>query len=187
MFSLPMPNPGLLNPSLSPAGRFHLGLIALGLGLSLVVGGGFPAASPAQVPPPLDPGGPGRPSPRWLRDLNLTPEQTRQIEAIQEQSRGRVRDRLQNLRQTMDELQGLMGSNATESQLRDRFRQFQDLQRELAEQRFNELLAIRKVLTPEQRQQLRTRMEAGRPLEGERPRERMREKGKERAKERERI
>jgi periplasmic protein CpxP/Spy len=108
-----------------------------------------------------------------MRELNLSADQMNQIQQI----RSRYRDQLQRdrtaARQAQQELRTLMAGNATDEQIREKFRQVQALRTKTAEAQFNSMLEMRNVLTPEQRQKFAERMEKRRGEMRERFRERM--------------
>jgi periplasmic protein CpxP/Spy len=143
-----------------------LATACLGLGL------GTPILAQAQTPPP-NPGSEqpmrGRGREDLLQQLNLTPEQTRQIAEIRQRSKGKMQQTRQNLRQARQELNQMIGSQqASDRDIQEKFRQVQNLQQEMANQRMENLIAIRRVLTPEQRQQYATLMQQRRQQRGPR-------------------
>lgn len=99
------------------------------------------------------------PSPRgWFKDLNLTPNQIQQIQAIRKQSRGKIAQKRQALRQAQQQLQALLASTASKQQVQDKYNQVRTLRQELADAQFENTLAIREILTPEQRQKFAEHM-----------------------------
>lgn len=96
---------------------------------------------------------PGRDKSQLFQDLNLTPEQNQQIETIQNQDREQISQRRQALRQARQELVELMAGTASESQIREKYSQVAALQQQVSDLRFDSMLAMREVLTPEQRRQ----------------------------------
>jgi len=97
--------------------------------------------------------------PSWLRELNLSPEQMQRIKAIHEQYKPQFQANRESMRSAHDELRQLMASNASTNQLRQKHEQLQTMQQQTGDLRFESMLAIREVLTPEQRQQAATLME----------------------------
>lgn len=104
--------------------------------------------------------------PRWegkrgrllLEELNLTPQQQQQLDTIRQQRQSQLetlRQRKQQLRQEMDQL---LSSNASEQQLWTKFQAIQAIKAEMDEIRFDQMLAMRQILTPEQRTRLRELM-----------------------------
>jgi Spy/CpxP family protein refolding chaperone len=105
------------------------------------------------------------PSPRqqrgqsgWLKDLNLTPQQIQQIKTIRTQSKDQTAQKRQAIRQAQQELKGLMAGTASKDQVRDKYNQLKTLRQELADIQFDNTLAIREVLNPEQRQKFAEQM-----------------------------
>ena len=79
--------------------------------------------------------------------------QTDKIMAIRNQNKQEIRQSLQELRNAQEELNIMISGNETENQLRQKHDQVLQLRKKLAELRFNNILKIREVLTPEQLQQ----------------------------------
>lgn len=88
-----------------------------------------------------------------LQQLNLTPEQTQKIQAIQEQYRTELEQPRQAFVQASQEFQALMEGDASAEQVREKRRQVQELQQLFSNLSFEHQLAIRDVLTLEQRRQ----------------------------------
>lgn len=97
-----------------------------------------------------------------LEQLDLTPEQSQEIEAIKENSRTE-NEALRQQMQTKHEEMGseamprglsLLASESTPEQLRQQHQQLQDLHQQSANTRFETMLEVREVLTAEQRTQL---------------------------------
>jgi len=103
--------------------------------------------------------GPGRDKARLIQELNLTPEQTQRLQAIQNQYQEQVSQRRQAARQARQELFDLMAGTASESQVREKYRQVETLKQQAEDVKFSSLLAMREVLTPEQRRQFAERMQ----------------------------
>ncbi|NCJ06156.1 periplasmic heavy metal sensor [Synechococcales cyanobacterium C] len=99
--------------------------------------------------------------------LNLTSEQSQQIETIQAQAKEASEPQRQQMREAMTQLRSLMAGNASADQIRQQHQQIQSLRQQSANQRFETMLAIGEVLTPEQRSQLNEmQMERGRRMRG---------------------
>jgi periplasmic protein CpxP/Spy len=141
------------------------------------LGLGVPNPSLAQTQmPPANPGAEqpmrGRGRDDLLQQLNLTPEQTRQIAEIRQRSMGKMKQTRQNLRQARQELNQMIGSQqASDRDIQEKFRQVQNLQQDMANLRMENLIAIRRVLTPEQRQQYGTLMQQRQQRQGPRRRQ----------------
>ncbi|MBD1838093.1 Spy/CpxP family protein refolding chaperone [Coleofasciculus sp. FACHB-501] len=86
-----------------------------------------------------------------LQQLNLTQQQMQQMQAIRQKYRTQIAPRQQALRQARQELATLMNSTASASQIRSKNQQVEELQQQLQKLRFESMLEMREVMTPEQR------------------------------------
>ncbi|AFY96365.1 Spy/CpxP family protein refolding chaperone [Chamaesiphon minutus] len=86
-----------------------------------------------------------------VKELNLSPDQIRRLQQIQKNARGKTQARRQALQAARQELNQLLQSNASADLVRQKRQQVQTLQREIADANFENTLAIREILTPEQR------------------------------------
>jgi len=91
---------------------------------------------------------------RLFEQLNLSAEQSQRIQAIQEQSRTGSEGLHQQLQQAHEKLRELMATNTSADQLRQQHQQVQNLKQQLDNRRFESMLAVREVLTSQQRAQL---------------------------------
>ncbi|MFN4280277.1 Spy/CpxP family protein refolding chaperone [Thermosynechococcus sp.] len=108
--------------------------------------------------------------PRWganLENLNLTPEQRQRLQAVRQQYQSQMEQTRTQLRQAKAELRQMMSGNASEDQIRSKHQQVRQLDNQLASLRFESMLAMRGILTPEQRQALASQMQQRR--RGNRP------------------
>ncbi|HEY9828382.1 MAG TPA: Spy/CpxP family protein refolding chaperone [Stenomitos sp.] len=113
----------------------------------------------AQTTPttPADPGQPGGPRRKmdrgkaWMQQLNLTTDQQNRIQTIQDQDRANSEGVRQQAKTASERMRSLLSSNASDSELRQQHQQMQGLFQQLSNQRFDTMLKIRQVLTPEQR------------------------------------
>ncbi|MBD0361654.1 MAG: Spy/CpxP family protein refolding chaperone [Coleofasciculus sp. C3-bin4] len=94
-----------------------------------------------------------RDQPKLIEQLNLTEEQKQKLQAIQTQYKDQISQRKQALRQATQELRDLMAGNASADEIRAKHRQVQGLRQQMEEVSFESMLAMREVLTPEQRSQ----------------------------------
>jgi Spy/CpxP family protein refolding chaperone len=94
------------------------------------------------------------PSGRILKQLNLTPEQLQKLKAIRDRQVTQIRDLSQQSRQANKELRDLLAGTESSSVIRSKHAQVLNLQQELQKQHFERLLAMREILTPQQRSQL---------------------------------
>ena len=86
--------------------------------------------------------------------LNLSPEQKAKIESIRAQSKNQLTNQLEAFKQAQQELRTLMASNADSNQIRDKHNQLMAMKQQLESVQFESRLAMREVLTPQQRAQL---------------------------------
>lgn len=103
-----------------------------------------------------------------LRELNLSPQQARQIQVIRNRYQGQIEQRKRVVREAQQQLRSLMSGDASPDQLRQQFRQVQAARQELAELHFNSLLEMRAILTPEQRRKFTDLIDRPPRLEGSR-------------------
>lgn len=96
---------------------------------------------------------------KLTQELNLTPEQVQKVQAIRDQSKDEIAQRRQAVVQARQELQDLMASTASADQIREKHRQVETLGQQVMDLKFEQMLAIREVLTPEQRRQAASLMQ----------------------------
>jgi len=98
-----------------------------------------------------------------LRNLNLTPQQIKDMQAIRTKYQPRLTQQRQALQQAMQALRQLMVGNASPDQIRKQHAEVSRLRQQLESTRFESMLEVRDILTPEQRlqfdQQLQQRRE----------------------------
>jgi len=103
----------------------------------------------------------------WLQELNLNKEQIQKIQAIRRQYQDRLTQQRQSVKQAQQALKDLMASgDAPSEQIRQKFNQVQTMQQTLADTRMESMLAIRNVLTVEQRQKMTELMQQRKPGRG---------------------
>lgn len=90
----------------------------------------------------------------WIRDLDLSATQVQQLQAIRQQYHDPLQQNAQELHQARQELKTLMAGTASTVEVRAKFQQVQQLSQTVAQVRFESLLAMRAVLSPEQRAEL---------------------------------
>ncbi|MEB3281794.1 MAG: Spy/CpxP family protein refolding chaperone [Lyngbya sp.] len=91
---------------------------------------------------------------RMFEQLNLSAEQQQQIDSIKEQRKASSEGLREQMRAAMEEMRSLQASNASADQLRQQHQKIQQLHQQMGNERFEIMLEIREVLTPEQRAQL---------------------------------
>lgn len=96
---------------------------------------------------------------RLAEELDLTEEQISQMQAIREGERDEMQALHANLRTEREALHALMAGDTAESDLRTQYESVQALHRDLADKRFETMLATREILTVEQRTELAAIME----------------------------
>jgi periplasmic protein CpxP/Spy len=89
-----------------------------------------------------------------VKELNLSPDQIQRLQKLRTDAQGKTKQRRQALRSARQELNRLLQGNASSDQIRQKRQQVQTLQREVADANFENTLAIREILTPEQRVKL---------------------------------
>jgi Spy/CpxP family protein refolding chaperone len=94
-----------------------------------------------------------------MDQLNLSQDQQQKLQAIQSQYKEQISQRKQALRQTTQELRNLMAGNASDDEIRTKHKEVQGLRQQLDEVSFESTLAMRDVLTPDQRSQWAKLME----------------------------
>jgi periplasmic protein CpxP/Spy len=103
---------------------------------------------------------------KLVKELNLTPVQIEQLQKLRAASGSKTKERRQALRVAKHELAQLIQGNASTTEIRQKRQQVQALQKDLADDRFENTLAIREILTPEQRMKLYQLMEQRRHNRG---------------------
>lgn len=89
-----------------------------------------------------------------VKELNLSPDQIRRLQQLRTASKGKNQERRQALRTAKQELSTLLQGNASSEQIRQKRQQVQSLQQDVSDSNFENTLAIREILTPEQRVKL---------------------------------
>jgi Spy/CpxP family protein refolding chaperone len=87
-----------------------------------------------------------------LQRLNLTQDQFKQLSVVRAQYQPLIRDRALTTRTTQAELRQLLSSAAPESEVKAKYQQLQQQRQDLQQIRFESVLAMRQILTLEQRQ-----------------------------------
>jgi len=100
---------------------------------------------------------------KMLKQLNLSTEQLQKLKAIRDRDLVRIRELAQQSRQASKELRDLMASPESSDVIRAKHNQVLTLQQELQKQHFERMLAMREILTPQQRSQFNESMQKNRP------------------------
>ena len=106
------------------------------------------------------------PSGRVLKQLNLSPEQLQKLKTIRDRQLTQIRDLGQQSRQANKELRDMLAGTESSDVIRSKHTQVLNLQQELRKQHFERMLAMREILTPQQRSQLNEIMQKHRPNHG---------------------
>ncbi len=93
------------------------------------------------------------------KELNLSGDQIQKLQQLRKNTQGKNKERRQTLQAAKQELNQLIQGNASTDRIRQNRQQVQSLQREIADTNFENTLAIREILTPEQRVKLQQIME----------------------------
>ncbi|MEG4273526.1 MULTISPECIES: Spy/CpxP family protein refolding chaperone [unclassified Microcoleus] len=119
-------------------------------------------AAAIAVPNPLEPETiaqnqrPNRPAGKeggMFEQLNLSADQKQQMQAVRDRYKDQLSQRMQAVRQARQELDTMMSGTANASEIREKHRQIMGLRQQFEEVQFENTLALREVLTPEQRSQ----------------------------------
>jgi len=89
-----------------------------------------------------------------LKKLNLSDTQMQQLKAIRDRNKDTLKSSTQQLRQASQDIQNLLAGTASTEQIRSKFNQVQNLKQQVAKLQFEQMLAMREILTPQQRTQL---------------------------------
>jgi periplasmic protein CpxP/Spy len=139
-----------------------------------------PLAQAPASPSPTESTKPDHPmEPGWLKELNLSADQLQKMRAIRSQYKDTISQGRQSVRQAKQELQALMAGDASDAQIREKYKQVKTLKQQVADAQFESMLATRNVLNPEQRRKFASQMQKQRQNGGDRPRE-WRERGERR-------
>lgn len=96
----------------------------------------------------------GRGMQQMFEQLNLSDSQKQQIQAIRERAKANSEQLREEIHSAREQMRALMGSNASESELRQQHETIKSLRDRAGDRRFETMLQIREVLTPAQRAQL---------------------------------
>lgn len=96
---------------------------------------------------------------RVLEELNLSEQQQQQLEAIKQKYQGQFQPLRENMRTLRQELQTMMTGTASNNQIRAKHQQLAASRQQMENLRFESMLEMREVLTPEQRSKFGQLME----------------------------
>ncbi|NJK28168.1 MAG: Spy/CpxP family protein refolding chaperone [Coleofasciculaceae cyanobacterium SM2_3_26] len=104
---------------------------------------------------------------RLIEELDLTDDQVQQLQAIREANQPQMQQLREELQTEKDKLRDMMAGTASEQELRTQHQRVQALHEEMGNLHFENMLAMRQVLTPEQRTRLAELMEQRRDRRSE--------------------
>ncbi|ACK71693.1 protein of unknown function Spy-related [Gloeothece citriformis PCC 7424] len=96
---------------------------------------------------------------RILQELNLTEQQKQQLEAIKQQYEGQIQPLRDNLKIVYQDLGQMMAGTASVPEIRAKHQELVNLRQQMGDLRFEGMLAMREILTPEQRNKFAQLME----------------------------
>lgn len=88
---------------------------------------------------------------RMMKKLDLTPEQTEAIQNIKEKYRGENPNIKEEIRENKEKMHSLLANDASSNELRQQHQKMQSLRQQMGDRKFESMLEMREVLTPEQR------------------------------------
>jgi Spy/CpxP family protein refolding chaperone len=96
---------------------------------------------------------------KFLEQLNLSEPQKQQISSIRQKYRGQIEQLQEKARVTQKELFDMMAGTESVSAIRSKREEAASLREELGNLRFESMLEMREVLTPQQRAQVAQRLQ----------------------------
>lgn len=93
----------------------------------------------------------------FVQALQLTDEQKEQFKAIKKKYKELLPEKMKAMRNARKELQQALSGDGSEADIRQKFESLQKLQAEFSRSRFEKVLSIRSLLTPEQRQKFKVK------------------------------
>ncbi len=93
----------------------------------------------------------GRHLEKLTKELGLTTEQQEQVKAVHGKDRAQIKKQREVMRTARKELEQAIKSSATDEEIHGKFSQLEKAQAEFSKLRFEKVLAIRSILTAEQR------------------------------------
>ncbi len=86
-----------------------------------------------------------------FKQLDLTEEQTKKLDELKTNQKDNMKQLRENKKSISTKFKEALASDASESELRDLHNQKMTLKKQIADARFEKMIAVRKILTPEQR------------------------------------
>ncbi|MGK7931480.1 MAG: Spy/CpxP family protein refolding chaperone [Microcystaceae cyanobacterium] len=105
---------------------------------------------------------------RIMEQLGLSEEQTQELNSIRQKYQPQLRSLRRQIRNSREEMYDMMTGNASQAELRSKNQEINQIDQKIHNLRFESLLEVREVLTPEQRQEFAQLMEERREMRGPR-------------------
>ncbi len=102
-----------------------------------------------------------------MQKLNLSAEQKSKISAIHREKRSQIESMRTEIDSKRDSFHALLAGNASDSEIRKSHDEMQALHAKMAAIHFDTFLAIRSVLTPEQRKEMMLQMDKRKEFRGD--------------------
>ncbi len=133
-------------------------LFSTALATAIIAFGNQAMAQPEPDMPP--PGGGPRPEMMMsmIQKLKLTADQKTKMQALRKERQAQSESLKNDIDAKRDAFHALLKSDATDSEIRKAHAALQALHQKMADANFENLMAIRAILTPEQRKEMQTHM-----------------------------
>lgn len=95
-----------------------------------------------------------------MKELNLTSEQQAKMKELNQKKHDELGSKRNAMKQAREDLHNALKGTAPDADVRQKFESLQKLQDEFARARFEHVLAVRAVLTPEQREKFHGKLKA---------------------------
>lgn len=92
---------------------------------------------------------------QMVEELNLTDEQKEKAKKIHQDGRDAIKAKREAMKKAHDELEAAIQGKATDDEVRAKFAALQKVQEDFAKARFEKVLALRAILTPDQRAKMK--------------------------------
>ncbi|OFZ28292.1 MAG: hypothetical protein A2622_04105 [Bdellovibrionales bacterium RIFCSPHIGHO2_01_FULL_40_29] len=122
------------------------------LAAAIVMGFAIPAVAKSDQRPGF---GEGKFIEHMTKKMDLTPEQQEKIKALPGDDSDAMKAKRESMRAAQEDLEQAMKGAASDDEVRVKFANLEKLQAEFAKARFDKILAIRAILTPEQKEKLK--------------------------------
>lgn len=96
---------------------------------------------------------------KMKKELNLTPAQVEQLKSFKKEAKDQLKAKKEAMKEARKGLETTLKSNSSEEAIRTKFSELQAKQDEFSKARFEMVLKIRSILTPEQRAKFKSAFE----------------------------